>query len=284
LLLLAPHIRTARLGPAALNPYTLHPVEIAGQIALLDMLTAGRAYLGLARGSWLDKVGLNQARPIQTLREAVMLIKRLLAGDKNGFDGQIFQLQAGRSPRYRLPREAVPITLGTWGTRTARLAGEVADEVKIGGSANPGMARHLRPFIAAGQQTAGRPPNSVGMCLGAVTVVDPDRRRARALARREVALYAPVVAPLDPMLRDADWLARVAEPAQRADYASVAELIPDAVLDSLAFAGTPDDLRRKVEDLASAGVSRVEFGTPHGLDSLAGIHLLGEQVLPSFRD
>ena len=40
----------------ALNPYTLHPMEIAGQIAVLDLATHGRAYLGLARGSWLDQL------------------------------------------------------------------------------------------------------------------------------------------------------------------------------------------------------------------------------------
>ena len=96
-------------------------------------------------------------------------------------------------------------------------------------------------------------------------------------------MYVPVVAPLDPTLRDADWLARIAGPAARGDFQTVAELIPDAVLDRLAFAGTPADLTRQVEDLSRAGVTRVEFGTPHGLDAVAGIRLLGEQVLPSFR-
>ena len=36
LLLLAQATQRVRLGPAALNPFTLHPVEIAGQIASLD--------------------------------------------------------------------------------------------------------------------------------------------------------------------------------------------------------------------------------------------------------
>src|ERR1700676_3571503 len=63
LLLMAPHLRTAQLGPAALNPYTVHPVEIAGQIAVLDLATQGRAYLGLARGSWLDQIGIAQQTP-----------------------------------------------------------------------------------------------------------------------------------------------------------------------------------------------------------------------------
>jgi alkanesulfonate monooxygenase SsuD/methylene tetrahydromethanopterin reductase-like flavin-dependent oxidoreductase (luciferase family) len=37
-----------RLGAACLNPFTQHPYEIAGGLALLDAVSAGRAYLGLA--------------------------------------------------------------------------------------------------------------------------------------------------------------------------------------------------------------------------------------------
>src|SRR5712692_6746059 len=95
LLLMAPHLRTAQLGPAALNPYLVHPIEIAGQIALLDMVSEGRAYLGLARGSWLDTVGVAQPRPIRTLHEAVQLVGHLLAGRSEPFDGQVFHLAAG---------------------------------------------------------------------------------------------------------------------------------------------------------------------------------------------
>jgi 5,10-methylenetetrahydromethanopterin reductase len=284
LLLMAPSLRTAQLGPAALNPYTLHPLEIAGQIATLDLVTGGRAYLGLVRGGGLEGLGFSLPPPLATLRECVLLIRHLLAQKTEAFSGEVFRLQKDSVLQFAVQRASVPITIGTWGPRTARMAGELADEVKIGGSANPAMATYLQPFIAAGERAAGRPAGSVGVCLGAVTVVDEDRARARGLARREVALYAPVVAPLDPSLRDAEWLTRVTDLAKNGDYETLAELIPDAVLDRLAFAGTPSDIVRQVEDLARAGVARVEFGTPHGLDPMAGIRLLGEQVLPSLAD
>src|SRR5579871_3049945 len=59
LLIMALHTSKVRLGPAALNPFTLHPVEIAGQIAVLDQASQGRAFLGLARGGWLDRLALD---------------------------------------------------------------------------------------------------------------------------------------------------------------------------------------------------------------------------------
>src|SRR5579859_3959225 len=111
LLLMAPHLRAAQLGPAALNPYTVHPVEIAGQAAVLDLATQGRAYLGLARGSWLDRLGIAPRRPLQTMRECAELVHYLLARNSGGYSGQIFQLAAGDVLRYPLVRESIPITI-----------------------------------------------------------------------------------------------------------------------------------------------------------------------------
>jgi Luciferase-like monooxygenase len=48
LITIARATRRIRLGPACLNPYLLHPVEIANQLHILDTVSGGRAYLGLA--------------------------------------------------------------------------------------------------------------------------------------------------------------------------------------------------------------------------------------------
>ena len=281
LLIMARHLTQTRLGPAVLNPYTIHPLEIAGQTALLDLASQGHAYVGLGRGAWLDALGLQTTRPVQTLREAVLLVRHLLARRSEAFDGEVFRLAAGATLQYRPLRAQVPIMLGTWGAKTAALAGEVADEIKIGGSANPAMVGYLQPFIDAGVARAGRRPGSVGICLGAVTVVDEDRDAARALARREVALYLPVVAPLDPSVTDQEWLARITSAAARGDYDAVARDISDEVLDRFAYAGNPSDIVQQVAAIVAGGATRVEFGTPHGVDPTRGIRLLGERVLPA---
>lgn len=281
LLMLARHLRRARLGPAVLNPYTVHPLEIAGQAALLDMASGGRAYLGLGRGAWLDALSIESSRPVTMLREASLLVKHLLARKPEAFRGEVFQLVADATLRYEPLRADIPIMIGTWGPRTAQVAGEVADEIKIGGSANPAMVAEMLPHINAGLDRAGRPHGSVGVCLGAVTVIDEDREAARALARREVALYLPVVAPLDPSMQDQEWLTRIQAAVRQNDYAAVARDISDEILDKFAYAGRPADIVQHVERLIDGGATRVEFGTPHGIDSVRGITILGEQVLPA---
>ncbi len=283
LILMARHLKRAQVGPAALNPYTLHPVEIAGQAALLDLVSEGRAYLGLVRGSWLDRLGIEATHPLQTLREAALLCQHLWAGDSQAFEGQVFKLAAGSSLNYEPLRPEIPIMIGTWGQQTARMAGELASEVKIGGSANPAMITFLRPAIDAGSLAVGKAARSVGICAGAVTVVSHDRTAARNLVRREVALYLPVVTRLDPTLQDPEWLKVIQQAAVRGDYDLISRQISDELLDKFAFAGSPADIIRQVENLMTAGVDRLEFGTPHGLDSAEGIRLLGTEVLPYFK-
>ncbi len=60
------------------------------------------------------------------------------------------------------------------------------------------MVPFMRKWTAAGAVATGRQAQSVGVVMGAVTVVDEDGRLARDKARREVAPYLDVVGGLDP--------------------------------------------------------------------------------------
>jgi 5,10-methylenetetrahydromethanopterin reductase len=280
--------RTIRLGPACLNPYLLHPVEIANQLHMLDSVSGGRAYLGLARGAWLDAVGVSQDRPVRRLREAVDVVRRLMRGDDTGYQGEIFQVAPGVRLAYRPVRPDVDLLLGAWGPLGLALAGELAAEVKIGGTANPALLPRARQELARGAARAGRSPADVGLVCGAVTVVDEDGTSARRLARAEVATYLPVVAGLDGIdlgsagLGPAE-LSAMQRLVRAGDHEAAGRLVPDAILDRFAFSGTPDQVAGQVGALLEAGATRVEFGTPHGLTAAGGIELLGRRVLPAVR-
>ncbi|HEX5200979.1 MAG TPA: LLM class flavin-dependent oxidoreductase [Actinoplanes sp.] len=261
-----------RLGPACLNPYSMAPYEIAGQVAALDLASRGRAYLGLARGTWLGAVGLPQPRPLVALTEAVEVVRRLLRGDSDGYAGRMFALAPGTTLRYDRYRPDPPLLIGAWGPRGAALAGRVADEIKVGGSANPDMVPVIRSRVGN---------DDVGIVLGAVTVVDTDGEAARAKARTEVAMYLAVVAGLDPTVTLPDGLvAAVTRLVGRGAHEAAGRLIPDEVLDRFAFSGTPAQVAAQAQALIDAGVRRVEFGTPHGLTDDRGVELLGSAVLP----
>lgn len=272
--------RRVRLGVAAVNPFTCHPINLAGNIALIDEASQGRAYLGIARGAWLDFVGLRPRHGVTALAEALRCVRHLLRRDAAPLPGDHFPLAGGDTLRWGSVRPDIPILLGTWGAKTLRACLGDFDEVKIGGSANPDVVPHFRRVLAEAGDGAGR----VTVAIGAVSVVDRDGDAARARARREVALYLPVVAALDPTLHvEPERLARIQAAADRFDYESAAALIDDGLLARFAIAGTPDEVAAHAHALIDAGAQRVEFGTPHGLTPGEGLRLLGERVLPSLR-
>jgi 5,10-methylenetetrahydromethanopterin reductase len=285
LLEIAGATESVRLGPVCLNPFSLHPVEIAGQAAALDLASDGRAFLGLARGTWLGAVGIEQRRPVRSLEEAAGLVAALLRHDAGGFAGRVFRLDAGTTLRYETRRPAIPLLIGTWGRHTGELAGRIADEVKVGGSANPAMVGVMRRYIATGAGKAGRDPDDVGIVLGAVSVVDEDGERARDRARAEVAMYLAVVAELDPTF---DVPPEVLEPVRKlvdaGEHEQAGRFVPDDVLDRFAFSGTPEHVADLVNAVLAAGARRVDLGTPHGLTDEAGIDLIGRRVLPLVRE
>jgi 5,10-methylenetetrahydromethanopterin reductase len=264
-----------RVGPSCLNPFTVHPVEIAGQIAMLDTVSDGRAFLGLARGAWLEDLRVDQPDAATAVREAWDVVRLLLAGEDGGYGGERFSLPQGARLRYQVRRRSVPLLVGTWSPKLAAFAGEHAQEVKVGGSANPDVVPVMRERIGN---------DAVRIVLGAVTVVDADGERARSHARREVAMYLAVVAELDPTVSlEPELLSRVRELVAAGDDQAAGALISDDVLDRFAFAGTPEAITAHAEAAFDAGAGRIDFGTPHGVPEAHGVELLCTQVLPRLR-
>ena len=213
------------LGPACLNPYTLHPTEITTAIELLQTVSRGRAYLGLARGAWLETLGIDQRDAVARVRQAAEFVRS---------------------------RVEVPLLVGGWGPRMVALAGEIARELKVGGSAHAAIVPVMRSRLGN---------HETGIVLGAVTVVDDDGAAARARAKAVVQTYYEVVARLDPTLTN--------PPDQ----------VTNEVLDCFAFAGTPAEVAQHVDEVFAAGASRVEFGAPFGLTRERGLRLLAAHVL-----
>jgi 5,10-methylenetetrahydromethanopterin reductase len=218
---------------------------------MLDAVSDGRAYLGLAKGAWLDRLGLEEERPLAGLQEAVAIVRALLAGDRGGVDGERFTLLPGTTLAYPRRRYSVPLMIGTWGPATARWAGTVADELKVGGSANPDLVPVVHDWL-------NNP--DVGIVLGCVSVVDEDGDWARERARATVEPYLEVVAHLDPTLQ--------LRPGQAAP------------LERFCIAGTPEEVAGRVIELWDAGVTRVELGTPQGRSPTEGVGIICDRVIP----
>lgn len=279
----AQHTRNVRIGPSVVNPYLVHPAVTAANLAVIDQASGGRAYLGIGRGAFFEPIAVPQPRAVQAVREAIDVIQRMLTGDRAPYEGVIFRAGAEAYLHFESPGRHVPVLIGGWGPRILALAGEVADEVKIGGCVNPEAAATFRERIAVGERAAGRAPGSVRLIYGAVTVLDDDAKRAERIARARVASYVAVIGGLDPVYTiDPSELAMVQTGMAEGAYERAAAALSEATLRRYSCYGDADGIVRRLEELFAAGVDQYEIGAPHGVDVREAIIAFGERVAPAF--
>lgn len=284
LLQLAQHTTRSLIGPAVVNPYLYHPVTVAANMALLDDVSQGRAYLGVGKGAFFKPIDVAQPKPITAIREMIEVVQRFLVGNRDLYEGKFFKVDPQAYLRFNIPERKLPVLIGTWGERTSALAGRIADMLKVGGCANPESAPVFKEYLRVGAKKADREPSEVRLIFGAVTVVDRDRKVAEELARRRAAMYVNVTGRLDPTYRPQEKeLTRIEDALARGDMASAAAALSTETLRRFCCFGTPSDIIRQMEELFTAGVDIFEFGSPHGIDQTESIRMLGEEVLPAFK-
>lgn len=127
-----------RLGTLVLNNDLRHPAAVAREAATLDLLSEGRFELGLGAGhmqSEYAEVGLPfdpAPRRVARLAESVAIIRRLLAGETVGFEGEHYTIDGHRLfPRPR--QDPLPLLIGGNGRGVLELAAREASTVGFTG-------------------------------------------------------------------------------------------------------------------------------------------------------
>ena len=104
-------LRTQRikLGPCVTDPYSRHPALTAMAIATLDELSGQRAVLGLGAGvSGFRELGIARDKPGVGLREAVDVIRQLLAGETVTYPGSVVRVD-GAHLDFKPVRAEIPM-------------------------------------------------------------------------------------------------------------------------------------------------------------------------------
>jgi 5,10-methylenetetrahydromethanopterin reductase len=282
---LAPATHRIELGTCILNPHTIHPAELAMLAATLDELSGARFNLGLAAGAadFLGWVGIDDPRPVSTMREAIGAIRAWLAGERPTA-GQFVREPAAAYLRFA-PRRATPIYLGAMGPAMLRLAGELADGA-LPLLFPPEHYFTVRPLIDAGARR--RDPRLGELDLAAciwISVAEDAGAAQRALARK-IAYYGHAIGPLIlerlGLTRD-DFAAIEHAVTVDRDLERAATMVDDRML-QIGVAGPPDALLTRLRPLVEAGVRHLSFGPPLGPDPLRAVELLGRRVLPALRE
>jgi probable F420-dependent oxidoreductase len=130
---------SVRLGALVMNVGVHEPFDIAADVAALDVLSEGRAILGLGAGH-TPKEWTQTGRAYPSARErvgryleVVAAVRALLADEEAEFDGDHVRLDAARLENPRPLSSPVPLLLGGNGPRLLRHAGAHADIISLSG-------------------------------------------------------------------------------------------------------------------------------------------------------
>jgi 5,10-methylenetetrahydromethanopterin reductase len=273
------------IGTCIVNPYTLHPAEMAMMAATLDELSGGRFNLGLASGAaeFLKWVGITPEKPLTAVRETVEAARRLLAGERVAFEGEFLQWTNEAYLRFDAPRQ-VPIYIGAMSPKMLSLIGEIAD----GGLPlllPPEHYETVQPLIQSGADKAGRSLDTVDVAACVWCSLADDRAAAEGALRAKIAYYGHALSPLiwerlGVARADFDSIERAAMVDD--DLERAAALVTPAML-RIGIVGTTHDLIERLEMLVALGVQHLSLGPPLGPDPLATIQAVGRDVIPHFR-
>jgi 5,10-methylenetetrahydromethanopterin reductase len=273
------------IGTGILNPYTIHPGEIAMLAATLDELSGCRFNLGLAAGAadFLKWVGIPQSRPLVAMRETITAIRALLAGERVPMDGRFLQWTGEAYLRFEAPR-VTPIYLGAMSPGMLRLAGELCDGV-LPLLFPPEHYLGVRPYIEAGIESRDSSLNTLDLvaCLW-VSLAENEAAARRVLAEK-IAYYGHALSPMILArlgLTPDDFTSIEQAMMVEREVEKACRLVDERML-RIGVVGRPEDLIARLEPLVEAGVRHLSFGPPLGPNRLAAIELLGHHVLPHFR-
>jgi 5,10-methylenetetrahydromethanopterin reductase len=234
---------TRRLGATlmAISPYSVHPVYAAMTAATLDEYFPGRVQLcfGVGAPKDLEAAGIAVRDPVGTLREAIEIARRLLAGERVEFQGERYRL-TGRA-LVNAPRP-VPIWLAASGPRMLALAGAAADGVLISGGTAPAFVRWSLDHVRRGEAAAGRTVRKASLVYASV---DDDARAAHDRLRRRLAFVLRGAHHAHNLALAGSTLdqAALADAFARDDGARIDALITDAVMRNHTASGTPAEVR-----------------------------------------
>jgi coenzyme F420-dependent glucose-6-phosphate dehydrogenase len=264
-----PSIGTAVTG--VIHRY--NPVVLAQQIATLEILAPGRAFLGVGSSEAMNEVpaGLNPAHypsigeQIERMEESVSIIRRLLDGETVTHDGKYFKTYNAKL--YSLPERRPPIYMSAFGEQAAAVAGRVADGLWT--LADPRQAPSVIAGYRRGAEEAGREPGEI-ILQGMFSWAEDDETAFESSKEWKGTLP------------DQHYTDPIYDPAE---IQKNGEEVSDTMWKTMgAISSDPKSHLRMVKMIREMGATAVVMMNTSGADPLGAIRMYGESVLPELRD
>lgn len=249
-----------------LSPYSRTPSLLGQTAATLQEVSDGRFRLRLGASSpalaeqWH---GVAYDRPLRQLRESIEIIRQVQSGERLDYDGEFFSPN-GLKLECPPPEPPAPVDVAALGPKSTEMTGRFAD----------GWVPQLLPLggleermddLRRGAELGDRSVDDVRVAHTLRCCAIEDGAKAREYARSQVAFMIAIYGPYyREAIADAGWESvtrEVRERWQDGEREGAVAAVPDALLDELVAAGTPEEAREQVERFEAVdGVDSVQVG------------------------
>jgi len=281
LTLMALNTDTMRLGTCVTNPATREPSVTASALATLDIISGGRMDLGIGRGDSARRVLGKPPTTMQTLEQAIELIRDLVEGRTRSHED--VELRFPWTGSWKLP-----VWVAGYGPMALAMTGRVADGLILQ-LADPDLIRWLAGMVREAATAAGRDPASISIQAAAPAHVGP-REEVRDRVRWFPALVSNHVVDLvNKYPRDElpESLTGYIRDRTGYDYLHHAEVgssnagfVSDEVVDRFCVIGSVDEHIQKLAELREAGVDQFNLYLMNG-DEEAQLEAYGRDIIPA---
>ncbi len=270
-----------KLGTSVVNPFFRHPSLIAASISTLDRLSNGRARLGLGRGQteWYERaLGMDVSHPLGRLEETMLLLRAWWSGDHEAQSDGPFHVQ-GWKRSFGPIQMSPPIYLAAVGAKAVALAGRKADGVIFNDLASVRGISTIVDDVRRSARDAGRDPADLTFIARPRIVItdDPDPVYENIKDAIAMVYTLPGMGKLiaterfdtEEMLDKVRSVMKTEEVLRQGgafrdmrtigDLPAARKLIPTELVAQLAFVGSMDEIRPRIQAYESIGVSEVAW-------------------------
>jgi probable F420-dependent oxidoreductase len=269
--------RTSRmtLGTDIIVAAFHHPVRLAEDVAMLDVMSNGRVVLGIAIGYKPDEFalyGVDLEKRGARFEEQLAIMKGLWTQEKISFRGAYYTVE-GRIEPKPVTRPHPPVWIGGWGDITLRRAATLGDNWIPGPTADLKRLLAGKRQLLANRAAAGKTAPLTEWPLTRDLIIADTDAKARELAERHIMV------------------------AYRKEYAggwrhpfidaSIATDL-DKLMEDRFLIGGPDQVIPKIRKLVDEYgmthlICRTFFpGMPHA-HIMRELELVAKEVMPAFR-
>lgn len=269
---LASATKRMELGTCILILPLYHPVHVAEDAAMVDVISNGRLILGVGLGYRREEYEVFQVpmeRRGDRMTESLVLIRKLWTEPTVNFEGEFFRVRGFSLHPKPVRRPHPPIWVGGWSRMALRRAAELGDAWFIGPVGSLRDIAKSYSFYMDYMRRLGREPSRVPLVREVYVAEDP----VEACEKAEKYIGAMY-------LRDyVSWGHSLVKGLKCFE-----ELARERFI-----VGDPDECISQVEDIlkrlrATDVIFRMHYPGMSLREGLEVLRLLGERVIPYFKD